>query len=385
MVTFFRNNLVLSYLAALGALAVVSVLALRGLDAAGIGAALMLAAVTAGACFHVGSASSPKNDGTDGYLASRQLFGESLAPVWSGQIENSRSQMETAINALAERFGGIVDKLDNAVHASSSATDNVGNGKGIGAVFAGSERELGEVVMSIEKAMASKAEMLGKIQGLQEFTRELTQMTEDVASIAAHTNLLALNAAIEAARAGETGRGFAVVAKEVRTLSNLSAETGKRMADKVAVISHAITATCQAAESSLARETTAMKASTQTIDVVLSDFRGVTDALLQASQLLKDESVEIQSEVGQALVQLQFQDRVSQILSHVKANIDSLPAALADNRMQSENDARLVPLDPAPMLASLQSTYAMADEFAVHGGKQQKLAAPAAADELTFF
>ncbi len=384
MVTFFRNNLQIGYLAALGALAIVTVLVLRGLDTAGLGAALMLAAATAGACFLSSRTNSPNNDSLDGYLASRQAFGESLAPVWSGQIEISRSQMETAVNQLAERFGGIVDKLDNAVHASSSATDKVGNGKGIGAVFAGSERELGEVVQSFEKAMASKAEMVGKIQGLQEFTRELTQMTEDVASIAAHTNLLALNAAIEAARAGETGRGFAVVAKEVRTLSNLSAETGKRMADKVGVISSAIVATCQAAEASLAQETRAMTASTKTIDGVLSEFRGVTDALLESSQLLKDESMQIQSEVGQALVQLQFQDRVSQILSHVRANIDSLPAALADNRQQYETDACLAPLDAGPMLASLQSTYAMADEFAVHGGKQKQIAAPAD-DELTFF
>ncbi len=384
MVTFFRTNPLLGYLAALGALAVVTVLALRGLDKAGIGAALMLAVATAVTCLLAARGTSPNSTATDGYLASRQAFGESLAPVWSGQIETSRSQMENAVNALAERFGGIVDKLDSAVHASSSATDNVGNGKGIGAVFAGSERDMKAVVQSIEKAMASKTEMLGKIQGLQEFTRELTQMTEDVASIAAHTNLLALNAAIEAARAGETGRGFAVVAKEVRTLSNLSAETGKRMADKVAVISSAIVATCQAAESSLAQETRAMAASTQTIDGVLADFRAVTDTLLQASQLLKDESVEIQSEVGQALVQLQFQDRVSQILSHVKANIDSLPAALADNKQQYENDACLVPLDAGPMLAALQSTYAMADEFAVHGGKQRHIAAPAD-DELTFF
>ncbi len=384
MVTFFRSNLHIAYLAALGALAVVTVLALRGFDSAGVGCALMLALATAAAGFLSSRNSSPKNDSADSYLASRQAFGESLAPVWSGQIENSRSQMEVAINELAERFGGIVDKLDHAVNASSNATDSVGNGKGIGAVFAGSEKEMRAVVESIEQAMASKAEMLDKIQGLQEFTRELTQMTEDVASIAAHTNLLALNAAIEAARAGETGRGFAVVAKEVRTLSNQAAETGKRMADKVAVISTAITSTCQAAEASLAKETNSMKSSTKTIDDVLTEFRSMTDALLQASQLLKDESVLIQSEVGQALVQLQFQDRVSQVLSHVKANIESLPVTLAENRQQYEIDACLVPLDAEPMLKALQATYAMADEFAVHGGKQKQISAPAD-DELTFF
>jgi len=62
-------------------------------------------------------------------------------------------------------------------------------------------------------------------------------MAAEVANIAGQTNLLALNAAIEAARAGESGRGFAVVAGEVRNLSSLSSNTGKKMSDKVQVIS----------------------------------------------------------------------------------------------------------------------------------------------------
>lgn len=318
----------------------------------------------------------------DAYIAGRQQFGEELAPVWTGHIESSMTQMESAVSLLAERFSGIVDKLDQAVRASSSATDSVEDrDSGLVAVFASSEKELGSVIASLKSAMASKAVMLEKIQGLEQFIVELKDMAAEVATIAAQTNLLALNAAIEASRAGEMGRGFAVVAKEVRMLSNMSGETGRRITEKVGLINEAIATTCQAAQDSMRQEQSSMSSSEAAIGAVLNDFRNVTDALVHSSSLLKNESIGIKSEVGEALVQLQFQDRVSQIMSHVKNNIERLPDFLQQNRRQFEEEGALQPLDSKALLAELEKTYAMEEERALRGGK----AAQAQDSEVTFF
>ncbi|MGE5622122.1 MAG: methyl-accepting chemotaxis protein [Bacillota bacterium] len=317
------------------------------------------------------------------YIAGRQRFGEALAPVWSGHIESSMSQMESAISSLTQRFSGIVDKLDQAVRASSSATESVEDRhSGLVAVFASSERELGEVIASLKAVTASKAAMLEKIHGLEQFITELKGMAAEVAQIASQTNLLALNAAIEASRAGEMGRGFAVVAKEVRMLSNQSGETGRRITEKVGLISDAIIATCEAAEQSMRREESAMAASEATIDAVLGEFRKVTDALVHSSNLLKEESIGIKAEVGEALVQLQFQDRVCQIMSHVKHNIERLPEFLRQNGRKFEQEGALQPLDSTALLTELAGTYAMAEERAVHGGHQ---AVKTQESEITFF
>lgn len=53
---------------------------------------------------------------------------------------------------------------------------------------------------------------------------EIEKFVAVINSIAEQTTLLALNAAIEAARAGDAGKGFAVVAKEVKKLSEQSAD-----------------------------------------------------------------------------------------------------------------------------------------------------------------
>ena len=316
------------------------------------------------------------------YLDAREQFSDAILPVWARHIESSRSQMEEAVTDLTTRFSSIVDKLDNALQAASGGS---GGAPSLVDVFANSQTQLGSVVASMQAAMTAKCTMLDQIQQLERFTRELRDMAEGVASIAAQTNLLALNAAIEAARAGPAGRGFAVVAQEVRNLSNRSAETGRNIQQRVGQISAAILAASQAAEKSSAEEDQSLQSAQGRIDAVLADFRAVTDALLQSTETLQRESTQIQGEVGEALVQLQFQDRVSQVMAHVRDNMQLVPELLRDNRLVYEQQHSLLPLDPTPVLSALQETYAMAEEHAIHQGGAKAAPAAAAADEITFF
>jgi len=348
--------------------------------------AVLLAAGAAAAAF-TPAAGGKQSTTQDDYLASRRQFGEQVAAVWASHIDASRTQMETAVVALVGRFSSIVMKLEQALAASGAARNHEGGG--IVEVFAASEKELRSLLDMLSGAAASKQQMLHKIEGLQEITVQLQKMASDVASIAWQTNLLALNAAIEAARAGEAGRGFAVVATEVRMLSNRSADTGKQIARQVGQISAAIGATSEAAGASIREETRAAQASEAVIGKVLSSFRGVTDALVQSSDLLQRESSGIQSEVSDALMQLQFQDRVSQILSHVQQNIARLPSYLDEHAQQ--DGGMLAPLDARALLAELESTYAMAEERTLHGRgtlqhqPQQHQHQHQQAEELTFF
>ena len=349
--------------------------------AMGMAATLLFLGAIAGYLIAAGQASQRK--AIDRFIAEQQQLGEAVAPVWSRHIESSCEQMETAIAALSTRFSNIVDTLDSAVHTASLETDALEDSdKGLLAVFNRAERNLGAVVAAQQAAMSGMLHMLEKVEGLDRFTNELQTMAHDVAKIAQQSNLLSLNAAIEAARAGDLGRGFAVVAKEFRMLSNQSGETGRNIALKASVISAAIADASVVVRESVKQRDLRAQATQDAISSALQEFRDVTGVLQRSGALLRDESIAIQQEIGQALVSLQFQDRVSQIMGNVKANIEGLPGLQQAHHQKYLESGVLEPLDVQTLLSALESSYVMADQHAIHSGA---IVAQSADTEIRFF
>jgi methyl-accepting chemotaxis protein len=310
-----------------------------------------------------------------------------VLPVWSGQVEIARSQTESAINDLAMRFGNLSQRLESAVSASqttSSAADK-GSSQGVVALLKNSETDLNSIISSLRSALKEKDSLLHEVHALSRFTKELQEMAQNVGSIAHQTNLLAINAAIEAARAGEVGRGFAVVASEVRKLSLLSAETGKKMTATVETVNSAIIKTL-ATSSQYARQDEAMTTnSQQIIEKVLGQFQSTATDLNDSAEVMRRESQLIQSEISDVLVALQFQDRISQILSHVRDDLDKLNQTLDASEQQLAAGVMPSPLDTETWFDALTSTYTMAEQHAVHGSDRPASQAPANSTEITFF
>jgi methyl-accepting chemotaxis protein len=303
-------------------------------------------------------------------------------PIWSRQIETSRVQTEDAILALSSRFTGIYANLEAAVNASKSAAGEMAGGGtgGVMAVLDQSRVELTSVIDSLKASQHSRNEMLLQVRGLTKYTGELRAMATEVAEIASRTNLLALNAAIEAARAGEAGRGFAVVADEVRKLSSLSSDTGKNMSSKVDIINNAISSVFKIAENTSDEDLKSVANSESTIQHVMDHFHKVTSHLTQSAQLLQQENNGIKTEMADVLVSMQFQDRVSQILSHVRNNMDRLHQHLLQYRQ--DGDSSHGNINAKEWLAEMELNYATQEQRSIHVGEKS---VKVEKQETTFF
>ncbi|MEX1057464.1 MAG: methyl-accepting chemotaxis protein [Natronospirillum sp.] len=298
-------------------------------------------------------------------------LGERLVPLWAQHIETTRTQTEIAVTGLANRFGFLSTELQRATAMSEEVAASLENS--LDNTFADAGGQLESVVDNLRSD--ERDDLLSQINGLDTLVEELDSMATDVATIAGQTNLLALNAAIEAARAGEQGRGFAVVADEVRKLSRLSAETGERISVKVRYIGDSIRSAAQAAQEAQGRDSESVQRSQMTIQQVLTDFKQFGSRMVDTAEALRHTNVEIQSAVHGSLVELQFQDRTSQVLSHVCNSMEGVAERLRTPKEET--------LDVAAMLAALEASYAMAEERDNHG--QQHSNTPITAGEVTFF
>jgi methyl-accepting chemotaxis protein len=309
------------------------------------------------------------------YLDSIAVFGERVPPVWSGQVESSRRQMESAVEELTTTFSQIVMLLDDALVSSRQAV-----GSEHSDVFESSRSRLGEVVATLDDALAQRQRTLQELSLLTELNDQMKSMTDQVTRIASQTHLLALNAAIEASRVGEAGQAFSVVAMEVRQLADLSGAAGERIGQLAEQVGQAIGSAFAEASRSAEVESTLVLDANEKVQTVLDDLLSFVTGLRESSDELGFAAEGIKDRIAESLVQFQFQDRIGQTLSHVRDSIDGLPGALASS--QEHGMTGLQALDADDLLEQLQSSYTMAEEHEFHG---TGVPVPVQDNEITFF
>ena len=312
--------------------------------------------------------------GCESAVTVQSLVCSEALPIWSKQIETARAQTETAVISLTGRFSQIVSRLDAALGHSDLNSDPVS----IAADAQAGARSLGCVLEALKDIQRSRDELAQTIRGLVNYTLELQQMSNEVQSVAFQTNILALNAAIEAAHAGDAGKGFAVVAQEVRALSAAARTTGKKIDAKATAIKEALMEVGNTSERLASRDRVTVEASESHVKSVLDRFKERMSAMAEAAQRSSVESRGIKDEVEEALVQLQFQDRTSQILTHVTTSMSEF-AELED---ASGAAAGLDPRTADAFLARMESSYTTDEQRRNHGGLETESLEPRA---VTFF
>jgi len=275
-----------------------------------------------------------------------------VLPVWSEHVGSVKRQVEEAITQLATSFASITGQFEAAGFQGANGAPTEGADSGI-SLLTLCERQLQPMISAMTRILDSKGALLSGVQDLALVTADLQSMAAAVGQVAMQTNLLAINAAIEAAHAGERGRGFAIIAKEIRQLSDASAATGKQITDRMTHVSALMTSTVEIATRAAVDDKIAIALSTRVVEDVLSHVH----ELGVSAETMRGQGSVICADVENLLVNLQFQDRVSQAIAVVDDDIKRLQGVIAN--------AQPVPALDDWMVA-LQQHYTMNEQHDVH-------------------
>lgn len=291
-----------------------------------------------------------------------------VVPIWSRQTDGARVQADQALTSLTYRFGALQQDLREVMRASGSE-----GGLDLTILIEESRQRLGTIISTLQDTQQARQDLLSKIEVLSGFTDELYRMSEEVAAIANQTNLLSLNAAIEAAHAREHGKGFAIVAGEVRKLSERSGATGSRIAEGIGRMSRGLLDTLAAAKAFESEDARTIQTAEATIGTVVGAFDHAITQVSETTAHLEKANARVQNQVAETLVDLQFQDRVNQILESTIRDMEKFTSRL-------EHPHRVEDVDD--WLRELSSTYTTEEQKALHRGQANQ---DAGDSDITFF
>jgi methyl-accepting chemotaxis protein len=242
------------------------------------------------------------------------------------ELANVQVLLNEAINTLTGSFQGMYESTRRQRDMTVSVTDASGTS---------TAQQLDDFVQSTAESMRSVVEgivtnsklgieLVDLTQSLSQSTQDVQKILTDIGAIAKQTNLLALNAAIEAARAGEWGRGFAVVADEVRDLSARTTAFSQEINEMMQSMQGSVRQTETALERMSGQDMSFAIDSQKQVEEVIRILDEQSKSRLGVLSDLSSVADDVDKQVTRAIVALQFQDRVEQLLGHSGRRLDAL-------------------------------------------------------------
>lgn len=243
------------------------------------------------------------------------LFDEEVRNT-SSELERIQYLANDAVAKLRDAFNNLHTDIGKegeiVINLASLVSAQASDDKGGFDAMAGDLK--GVLQTCIDQMVSLSERSILLVHGMDDMVAEMENMRvliRSVERIAEQTNLLALNATIEAARAGEFGRGFAVVANEIRLLSVDAKRFGLELRDLLRDI-EGMDALRTSISALTEQDLSAAVEAMDRLDSMVNEVRSLNGKISVNLADVQEIQTRVDSNVGQAVMALQFEDLVRQ-------------------------------------------------------------------------
>ncbi len=191
-----------------------------------------------------------------------------------------------------------------------------------------------KILFISQKAMAMVYAMDDTMQQLQQVESLLSRIRK----ITRQTKFLALNASIEAGRHSDISQGFGVVADEVRDVAHAIENLSDDMTDKITMIGQSIRHSYATLQDVATTDMSGHIHSREKLDVLMQSLMRQN----QRTHQVMAESAAIADQIAHTIsgmtMQLQFQDRTTQLLQNLCELLSGVQQLYTDIPAQSTED-----------------------------------------------
>jgi methyl-accepting chemotaxis protein len=250
----------------------------------------------------------------------------------SEQLKQTSKQIEDSVVGVCNSFQGIAVRARATVARASGFLGHEGPSSSSKQSFEGLIDACSGTLVRLMNTTAEAGDIslraIERIQEMDKASQQISDALGQLDAIASGNRMLAFNARIEAAHAGSAGMGFAVVAVELAAQTVKSRAVTAQVGELTLNLRALAESTLEDLRRMNEKESERVEQCRREVDGSLQDLQAAHSEMTEMLNGMTAEGALLATDIGSAVRGMQFQDRISQRIAHVVADLDTLSARL---------------------------------------------------------
>jgi methyl-accepting chemotaxis protein len=253
-----------------------------------------------------------------------------VLPLLSTQLRETAQEIQASVATVCENFQDMAKRTRDTVHQASTLVSDRAAPGNVAAMFETSRVTLGHLLNRMEHSDQLSLQAIGRMEEVELVMRQVTTLLGELDRIAVSNRLLAVNAKIQAAQLGMRGAGFGVVADEVSSLSRRSNQLTEQADIMLRALGVKMSGVAEGLRQQAAGDHKRARDSRSEVEAALDGLEGAHGQMETLLSAAAANGERLAVDIAEAVMGLQFQDRVDQRIHHVVKALEEMHTCLAE-------------------------------------------------------